>query len=113
MPKTSQLVISLLLAQGANAISLNKKDSEVVAAVAQDDMTDPKYLSEMTLENWKLFSQSESLQMYKHSQQNIASYEARISQYSIQSVDEDKKIIAAKSKLHEVTNESKKIVLEE
>jgi len=51
--------------------------------------------------------------MYKHSQQNIASYEARISQYSIQSVDEDKKIIAARSKLHEVTNEAKKIVLEE
>jgi len=58
MQKTSQLVISLLLAQGADAISLNNKVSE---AVAQDDMTDPKYLSEMTLENWKLFTQSESL----------------------------------------------------
>jgi len=53
MQKTSQLVISLLLAQGADAISLNNKVSE---AVAQDDMTDPKYLSEMTLENWKLFT---------------------------------------------------------
>ena len=51
--------------------------------------------------------------MYKHSQQNTASFEARISQYSIQSVEEDKKIIAAREKLHDVTNESKKIVLEE
>jgi len=51
--------------------------------------------------------------MYRHSQKNIASFEARISQYSIQSVEEDKKIIAAREKLHDVTNESKKIVLEE
>jgi len=58
MQKTSQIVISLLLAQGANAIALNNKVSE---AVAQDDMTDPKFLSEMTLENWKLFTPAESL----------------------------------------------------
>jgi hypothetical protein len=58
MQKTSQLVISLLLAQGADAISLNNKVSE---ALAQEDMTNPKYLSEMTLENWKLFTQAESL----------------------------------------------------
>ena len=51
--------------------------------------------------------------MYTHSQKNIANFEARISQYSIQSVEEDKKIIAAKEKLHDVKNESKKIVLEE
>ena len=51
--------------------------------------------------------------MYRHSQKNIANFEARISQYSIQSVEEDKKIIAAREKLHDVTNESKKIVLEE
>jgi len=51
--------------------------------------------------------------MYKHSQKNIASFEARISQYSIQSVEEDKKIILAREKLHEVQNEAKKIVLEE
>ena len=51
--------------------------------------------------------------MYHQSQANIASFEARISKYSIQSVEEDKKIIAAKAKLHEVTNEAKKIVLEE
>ena len=30
--------------------------------------------------------------MYKNSQKNIASFEARISQYSIQSVEVDKKI---------------------
>ena len=58
MQKTSQLVFSLLLAQGADAISLNNKVSE---ALAQEDMTNPKYLSEMTLENWKLFTQAESL----------------------------------------------------
>jgi hypothetical protein len=58
MQKTSQVVISLLLAQGTNAISLNNKVTE---AISQDDMTDPKYLSEMTLENWKLFTQAESL----------------------------------------------------
>ena len=58
MQKTSQVVVGLLLAQGANAISLNNKITE---AVSQDDMTDPKYLSEMTLENWKLFTQAESL----------------------------------------------------
>tara|TARA_B110000285_G_scaffold99738_1_gene113619 strand:+ start:166 stop:342 length:177 start_codon:yes stop_codon:yes gene_type:complete len=58
MQKTSQLVIGLLLAQGADAISLNNKVSE---ALAQEDMTNPKYLSEMTLENWKLFTQAESL----------------------------------------------------
>jgi len=58
MQKTSQVVISLLLAQGSNAISLNNKVSETIA---QDDMTNPKYLSEMTLENWKLFTQAESL----------------------------------------------------
>ena len=58
MQKTSQLVISMLVAQGAHAISLNNKVSE---SISQDDMTDPKYLSEMTLENWKLFTQSESL----------------------------------------------------
>jgi len=51
--------------------------------------------------------------MYRHSQKNIANFEARISQYSIQTVEEDKKIIAAKEKLHDVKNESKKIVLEE
>tara|TARA_B110001450_G_C17441584_1_gene408163 strand:- start:378 stop:554 length:177 start_codon:yes stop_codon:yes gene_type:complete len=58
MQKTSQVVVGLLLAQGTNAISLNNKITE---AVSQDDMTDPKYLSEMTLENWKLFTQAESL----------------------------------------------------
>ena len=57
MQKTSQVVISLLLAQGTNAISLNNKITEA----KDDDMTDPKYLSEMTLENWKLFTQAESL----------------------------------------------------
>jgi hypothetical protein len=57
MQKTSQVVVGLLLAQGTNAISLNNKITE---AVSQDDMTDPKYLSEMTLENWKLFTQAES-----------------------------------------------------
>ena len=51
--------------------------------------------------------------MYRHSQKNIANFEARISQYSIQSVEEDKKIIAAREKLHDVQNEAKKIVLEE
>jgi hypothetical protein len=58
MQKTSQLVITALLAQGTAAISLNNRVTE---AVAQEDMTDPKYLSEMTLENWKLFTQAESL----------------------------------------------------
>jgi hypothetical protein len=57
MQKTSQVVVGLLLAQGTNAISLNNKITE---AVSQDYMTDPKYLSEMTLENWKLFTQAES-----------------------------------------------------
>ena len=52
MQKTSQVVIGLLLAQGTNAISLNNKITEA----KDDDMTDPKYLSEMTLENWKLFT---------------------------------------------------------
>ena len=58
MQKTSQLVIIMLLAKASNAISLSNRVSE---SVFQDDMTDPKYLSEMTLENWKLFTQSESL----------------------------------------------------
>jgi len=53
MQKSSQLVISLLLANGAEAISLNNKVTETISL---DEMTDPKYLSEMTLENWKLFT---------------------------------------------------------
>ena len=97
MQKTSQLVVSLLLSQGANAISLNKNTA--AATVDQDDMTDPKYFTDMTLENWKLFSQSETLQMYRNSLKSISNFEARISEYSMQSVEEEKRIIAAKNKL--------------
>ena len=65
MQKTSNLVISLLFLGGSEAINLQNQsavESVQEQSLAQDsEMVNPKYLSEMSLENWKLFSQSESL----------------------------------------------------
>ena len=65
MQKTSNLVISLLFLGGSEAVNLQNQlavESVQEQSLAQDsEMVNPKYLSEMSLENWKLFSQSESL----------------------------------------------------
>jgi hypothetical protein len=63
MQKTSNFVISLLFLGGAEAINLQSQLAiESDQTLAQDDdMVNPKYLTEMSLENWKLFNQSESL----------------------------------------------------
>ena len=65
MQKTSNLVVSLLLLGGAEAINLQSQLAVDEQSLAQEsEMVNPKYLSEMSLENWKLFNQSESLNMY-------------------------------------------------
>jgi len=62
MQKTSNFVISLLFLGGTEAINLQSQSAVEEQSLAQEsEMVNPKYLSNMSLENWKLFSQSESL----------------------------------------------------
>jgi len=57
MQKTSNFVISLLFLGGSEAINLQSQLAVEDQSLAQDsEMVNPKYLSEMSLENWKLFS---------------------------------------------------------
>jgi hypothetical protein len=62
MQRTSNFVISLLFLGGAEGINLQAQSSVDEQSLAQDsEMVNPNYLSNMSLENWKLFSQAESL----------------------------------------------------
>ena len=62
MQRTSNLVISLLLVGAAEGINLQAQVAVDEQSLAQDsEMVNPTYLSNMSLENWKLFNQAESL----------------------------------------------------
>jgi len=62
MQRTSNFVISLLLVGAAEGVNLQAQSSVEEQSLAQDsEMVNPTYLSNMSLENWKLFSQAESL----------------------------------------------------
>ena len=62
MQRTSQFVISLLLLGAAEGINLQAQSALEEQSLAQDsEMVNPNYLSNMSLENWKLFNQAESL----------------------------------------------------
>ena len=59
MQKTSNIVLALLFA-GTNAISLSQKSVPTLSGTSEV-MSNPKYISTMTLSNWKLFTPAESL----------------------------------------------------
>ena len=62
MQRTSNLVISLLLVGAAEGINLQAQAAVDEQSLTQDsEMVNPTYLSNMSLENWKLFNQAESL----------------------------------------------------
>ena len=75
-------------------------------------MTNPAYMSDMTLQDWKLFTTEESLAEYNISLRNVAKFEARVSDYALTAIKLDQRISAQEHKLQAIRNESKKIVFE-
>ena len=83
MKQISMSVLGLLL--GANAVQLQQMSVEELV-IDNDKMSNPDYMSDMTLADWKLFKKSESLSEYRKSQEDVQKYETRMSEFNLASV---------------------------
>ena len=70
MRKTSLFVLNMLLA-GNSAVKLGENSESV-------DMTNPDYISSMTLSAWKLYTPDERLELYKASELKVNRFQSSI-----------------------------------
>ena len=112
MRQTSMTILGLLM--GTDAIHLYQHAVEDLSMTNDEDtkMSNPNYMSDMTLADWKLFNKSESLAEFRHSQQDCKNYESRVQKYQLAAVKSQAHIAKQEKKLLAIRNESKKIVFE-
>ena len=102
-----------LLMGATDAIHLYQHAVEDLTDNADDSkMSNPDYMSDMTLADWKLFNKSESLAEFRHSQQDCKNYESRLQKFELSAVKQKAQIAKQEKKLLSIRNESKKIVFQ-
>lgn len=109
MKQTSAYIVGLLM--GTNAVKLEQMAKSQVQE-NEFKMTNPEYMTDMTLQDWKLYTTQESLHEYNESLENVAKFEARLSEYALSAIKLDRHIAQEEHKLQAIRNESKKIVFE-